>query len=150
MLTATTEHVLRALVHMARLPVGTSILGRELAERAKIPANYLSKILLTLRKAGYAEATRGQGGGYRLAKPPEDIRLVDIVDLFEGISSRPGCLLGENHPCSDANPCSAHAGWREVRHAFLNYLESNTIADIAEPAQVPNHGARRLKAGTSD
>jgi Rrf2 family protein len=133
---------------MARLPAGKSILGRDLAEAANIPPNYLSKILLTLRKAGYAEATRGQGGGYRLALTPAEIRLVDIVELFDGIRSRPGCLLGQNHPCTDENPCSAHAGWRQVRLAFLNYLESNTIADIAfsAPPKAKPRAARPARA----
>lgn len=148
MLSATTEHALRALVQLARLPAGESILGRDLAEAANIPPNYLSKILLTLGKAGYAEATRGQRGGYRLAVPADEIHLIEIVDLFEGIIGRPGCLLGQNHPCSDANPCSAHAGWREVRMALLNYLESCTIADIAS-SQPPCPQARTKKAGKS-
>jgi len=138
MLSATTEHALRALVHMARLPQGTTILGRELAERASIPANYLSKILLILRNAGYVETTRGHGGGYRLSQSPDAMCLIDIVELFEGIRSKPGCLLGEKHDCSDATPCSAHAAWKEVRGAYLNFLESNTVADIAQPPPVPD------------
>jgi len=145
MIGTTTEHALRALVHMARLPWGTTILGRELAERAMIPANYLSKILLILRNAGYVEATRGHGGGYRLLQSPDEIRLIDVVELFEGIRSRPGCLLGEKHDCSEATPCSAHTAWKEVRGAYLNFLESNTVADIAQPVKVPDgkSGGRR-------
>jgi Rrf2 family protein len=131
MLTATTEHALRALVHLVRLAPGESVLGRDLAERANIPANYLSKILLTLRNAGYVETTRGHGGGYRLAVPPQTIALIEVVELFEGIRSRPGCLLGEKDECSDRNPCSAHAKWRNVKAVFFDYLSSTTIADIA-------------------
>ena len=52
MLTTTSEHALRALTHLARLPEGSSMLGREIAEQAAIPANYLSKILWTLGNAG--------------------------------------------------------------------------------------------------
>ena len=140
MLTATTEHALRALVHMARLPLGDSILGRDLAERASIPANYLSKILLTLRNAGYVETTRGFGGGYRLSIPPVQIKLIDVVELFEGVRGRPGCLLGEKHDCSDDNPCPAHAMWKEVKQAYLNFLESNTIADISKQPELPGNG----------
>ena len=43
------------------------------------------------------ETARGQGGGYRLAKRPDRIFLVEIVDLLEGVRSRPGCFLGEEH-----------------------------------------------------
>ncbi len=145
MLSATTEHALRALVHLARLPAGTSILGRELAERASIPANYLAKILLVLRNAGIVETTRGQGGGYRLAKEPGQVFLIEVVDLFEGVRGRPGCFLGENHECSDRAACSAHAAWKKVRQAYLDFLTTNTIADIGE-SRCPAPVGKRKKA----
>ena len=66
MITATSEYALRALVYLARLPKDELVGGKELSERQKIPANYLSKVLLTLRNAGLVDATRGFGGGYRL------------------------------------------------------------------------------------
>lgn len=146
MFSATTEHALRALVHMARLPEGTSVLGRDLAERASIPANYLSKILLSLRNAGIVETTRGHGGGYRLSRLPNQIRLIEVVDLFEGIQGRPGCLLGEKHDCSDATPCSAHAKWKIVKATYLDFLETNTVADITHPtSNDDNLGGRKKK-----
>lgn len=132
MLSVTTEHALRALVELARLPSGAWILGRELARRAHIPANYLAKILLMLRNAGLVEATRGQRGGYRLAKPPEEIYLAQVVDLFEGVRSRPGCFLGESHACTDQEACSAHALWKHVREVYLDFLTRTTIADIGQ------------------
>ena len=64
MLTATSEYALRALVQLARLRNGDSILGRDLAKKARIPKNYLVKILVSLRNVGMVEAVRGQGGGY--------------------------------------------------------------------------------------
>jgi len=131
MLSTTTEHALRALVHMARLPAGVPILGRDLAKRARVPANYLSKILWTLRNAGYVETLRGQRGGYRLSRASHRIKLIDIAELFEGSRSRPGCLVGETPDCSDRRPCSAHDRWKEVKRSYVKFLETNTIADIA-------------------
>ncbi len=148
MLSVTTEHALRALVELARLPAGSWILGRELARRARIPANYLAKILLMLRNAGLVEAMRGQRGGYRLAKAPKEIFLVQVVDLFEGVRSRPGCFLGESHACTDQEACSAHALWKHVRQAYLDFLTRTTIADIGQthqPAPRPR-GRRRTVA----
>ena len=131
MLSTTTEHALRALVHLARLPGGGPILGRELAKRTQVPANYLSKILWTLRNAGYVETTRGHGGGYRLSRASHRIKLIDIAELFEGSRSKPGCLIGEKYDCTDHSFCSAHAQWKEVKRSYSVFLESNTIADIA-------------------
>jgi Rrf2 family protein len=137
MFNTTSQYALRALAWMARETAGTSVLGQDLAERTQIPANYLAKILWTLRNAGYLEATRGHGGGYRLARAADEITLVEVVRLFEGVSAEPGCLLGEQHECSDKNACSAHEAWKKVKEAYLQFIRNTTIAEIGasdEPA----------------
>ena len=130
MLSATSQHAIRGLVHMARVPVGQAILGRELSESAGIPANFLAKLMLILRNAGIVDATRGLGGGYRLLKRPDEISLMEVAELFDGINARPGCFLGEKHACNDQEACSAHAGWKVVCEAYLDYMTTTTIADI--------------------
>lgn len=133
MFTATSEYALRALVQLARQPRGESVLGKDLAKQGRIPPNYLSKILWALRNAGYLEATRGQGGGYRLARAPERITLIEVVRLFDGVTAEPGCLLGEHHECSDKTPCSAHRSWKKVKEVYLAFIRTTTLADIGEP-----------------
>lgn len=115
---------------MAQVPDGESILGRQLAESANIPANFLAKIMLTLRNAGVVDATRGQGGGYRLLKSPDQITLMQVVELFDGVNARPGCFLGEKHACNDKEACSAHSGWKLVCEAYLGFMTTTTISDI--------------------
>ena len=127
---ATSQHAIRALVHLAKIPEGESLLGRELAERAEIPANFLSKIMLTLRNAGIVDATRGQGGGYRLLKTPNQITFLDIVDLFDGVTARPSCFLGEKHACNDDNACAVHSCWKIVCETYLQFMRTNTIGNI--------------------
>lgn len=143
MFTTTTEYALRALVHLAREAERGFLLGQDLAERASIPANYLSKILWTLRNAGFLEATRGHGGGYRLARPAHEITLVEVVRLFEGVTAEPGCLLGEKHECSDKNPCSAHHAWKKIKDAYVDFVRSTTIAEIGQPVAAPRRRRER-------
>lgn len=131
MISTTTEYALRALVHMARSPRESWILGRDIAEKASVPANYLSKILLTLRNAEIVETTRGHKGGYRLAKPAGEISLIEIAKLFEGIENQPECILGESHECCDEHGCSAHDRWKQVLGTFLDFLKTTTIEDIS-------------------
>ena len=131
MISTTSEHALRSLVRLARLPQGESLLGKRLAQDAEVPANYLSKILWTLGNAGLVSATRGSGGGYYLQKDPKKIFLIEVIELFEGVRARPRCLLGEKSPCSDRDPCSAHNAWREVRRRYISFLETTTLAQIA-------------------
>ena len=141
MLSTTSEYALRALVHLAALPQGTAVLGRDLAEECGIPANYLSKILLALRNAGIIDAVRGSGGGYSLHRSPENIRLIEVVELFEGTRAKPECFLGLHRKCSDSNPCSAHEAWRDVRSAYIRLLETTTLASISEGQPAPRSGA---------
>jgi Rrf2 family iron-sulfur cluster assembly transcriptional regulator len=131
MLTTTSEHALRALTRLARLPEGASVLGRDLAEQAGIPANYLSKILWTLGNAGIIDATRGNGGGYRLKRPPAGIRLFEVVELFDRDRAHLSCFLGGGKSCDQENPCTAHDAWRGVRTAYLDFLHTTTLADIS-------------------
>ncbi len=105
--------------------------GQELAASCEIPASYLSKILRTLREAGLVEAVRGVHGGYKLHRTAADIHIVDVVALFEGGQTEPRCLLGEGY-CTEDVACSAHTRYRKVRTAYINFLETTTIKQIAK------------------
>lgn len=131
MLAVTVQHALRALSVLAGLPEGSFMLGRDLAKQAHIPANYLSKILWTLGGAGFIDATRGSGGGYRLQRAPGEVRLAEIVALFERNRSSRACLLDSQKICSDACSCTAHRAWQGVGDALTRFLETTTLADIA-------------------
>jgi Rrf2 family iron-sulfur cluster assembly transcriptional regulator len=131
MLSTTAQYALRALSQLASMPPDQPVRGKELAAQSGVPANYLSKLLLTLGNAGLIEASRGTGGGYRLAKRPENVFLAEIVELIDGGVARPQCLLGLRADCSDANPCCAHQSWRGAKQAYLEFLHTTTLADIA-------------------
>ncbi len=131
MLSTTSQYALRALSHMAARP-GEAVLGRDLAESVEIPANYLSKLLLVLRNAGLVTTARGSGGGYRLSRSAHDIHLIDVVELFEEISrSKPSCFLGRTRACSETTPCNAHSSWRSLQVAYLKFLVSTSLSEIA-------------------
>jgi Rrf2 family iron-sulfur cluster assembly transcriptional regulator len=132
MLSATSEYALRALVKLAQLPDEEMILGQTLSAQCRIPANYLSKLMLVLRNSGFVEALRGPHGGYRLGKPAREICIVDVVGLFEDVKSETKCLLGEDHDCSGVEACSAHMKYRRVRLAYIDFLTTTTIASIAK------------------
>jgi Rrf2 family protein len=130
MLSVTVQHAIRALAVLAALPEGEFLLGRELARQSDIPANYLSKILWILGSAGFINATRGSGGGYRLQKAASEIRLVDIVDLFEPNRARTHCVLDVSRECSKAERCAAHRAWHELDCAMNRFLQT-TVAELA-------------------
>ncbi len=145
MLSVTAEYALRALTHLAQQSRDSSISGKQLAEKTRVPANYLSKILLSLRNAGFVATARGSGGGYWLVRPPGSIYLIEVVTLFDG-PAKPSCLLGVNERCDDRKPCSAHAAWRNVRLYYEQFLATTTLADIAA-GRAPRPKVRRAHAG---
>jgi len=131
MISTTSEYALRALAHLSRMPEESAILGRDLARSTEVPANYLSKILLALRNAGYLTTARGSGGGYRLCKSPDEIYLMEIVELFEGSKAKPVCFLSRSKPCGDMGACTAHKSWRELSMAYRGFLLSTNISMIS-------------------
>lgn len=150
MLSATSQYALRALAHLATLKNGESVLGKDLAKKTGIPKNYLSKILVALGGAGIIRATRGTGGGYQLACPPEEMPLAMAVAVFDRNFVKPACLLGYNQVCSDDNACPAHQAWRDTKTCILNFLESTTLAEIADhegfhPPSKAERGQRKTK-----
>ncbi len=138
MISATSKYALKALAYLGALPKGSTVVSGRLAEFTGVPANYLYKILLDLKRAGFVEATRGIGGGYRLSRKPENIRIFDIVSLFEGPNIESRCLLEGMRICSDKNPCSAHEAWREVGRVYADFLKKTSIASISKNALLPS------------
>jgi Rrf2 family nitric oxide-sensitive transcriptional repressor len=118
---------------------GTTMQARELARLTKVPPSYLSKILTTLRRAGILAGSRGNRGGYRLARNPAGVRLIEVVSLFEVIRPNDACLLGAFERCDDDSPCSAHRDWKHVRQTYNEFLQSRTIADLADSTS-PDRG----------
>lgn len=143
MLSTTAKYAIRALVELARMAEDERVLGHDLAARAGLPANYLSKILAALGKAGLTQATRGSGGGYRLRRPPHEVTLLRVVEILEGSQLESECLLRPGRACSPEDECAAHREWTRLREHYLDYLGETTIGALAGPAP----GARPAVAG---
>jgi Rrf2 family protein len=127
---ASATHALRAVAWLAAHEGEGAMLGRDLARKVDVPADYLAKVLARLARAGLVTASRGAKGGYRLARPAARIRLVDVVLPFEGQRARPGCLLRPARPCRASGACSAHAAWGGVKKSYSEFLERTTVEDI--------------------
>jgi Rrf2 family protein len=127
---ASTTHALRSLAWIAAHGDEGPIMARDLAAKLQLPPDYLQKILGTLARRGLLKATRGVGGGYRLARPANRIKLMEVLEPFEGHRARPGCLLRPDRPCRESNACTAHPSWAKAKAAYLGFVEGTTIADI--------------------
>lgn len=79
-----TEYGLRAIVQLARAGPRTYVQSRDLSQAESLPNKFLEAILLSLRRGGFLESKVGREGGYRLSRPPRDIRVGELVRTLEG------------------------------------------------------------------
>ena len=85
--------------------------------------------LSVLSKAGMLDALRGKGGGYRLAKAPEDYSVYDILCLTEGTLAPVTCLEA-GQSCENAGACSTYPLWQGLDETVRKYLSGFTLVDV--------------------
>ncbi|HWC12522.1 MAG TPA: Rrf2 family transcriptional regulator [Acidimicrobiales bacterium] len=104
---------------------------RDIAERTGLPQPYLEQILLALKGAGLVRSKRGVGGGYVLARTPEDITLGQIVSAVDG-----PIVVGDfgephqNGACDHEGQCVLISVWADVGEHMRQHLDSFTLADM--------------------
>lgn len=132
------SYAIRAMTLLADQPPGRFSSAREICDQESIPPAFLGKVFLPLCRCRLLRSLRGIGGGYELAVPPEQIRLLAIVQAIDGVQLN-DCIL-EDHPCGDPRHCLLHSAWAAAREQFFNFLERTTLADLArmrKSLQVP-------------
>lgn len=134
MLSKTAVHGIKALTDLAQHP-GEFQGAVSIAGRIGAPQNYLGKLLQTLAQSGLVYSQKGKGGGFQLARKPEEISLFDIVEPIDHVSKWEGCFMG-NGSCSSEAPCAMHDQWATVRDGYLDMLQMSTLADVASGSAV--------------
>ena len=116
------EYAIRSFVYLARIPDGKFAMARHIAEEEQIPAHFLAKILQELTRKGLLRSNKGPSGGFALRVPASQIRLLDLVEALDGPA------LAES---LDEAPWTLDS-WRDLHSRIMDYLERNTIADVAK------------------
>ncbi len=134
---AKTDYAIRAALELASAEDDKPVKGERIATAQAIPLRFLENILMQLRHAGLVESRRGAEGGYKLAKPPEDVKLADVIRAIDGplagvSGSRPETLgfTGPAEPMRDV--------WIAVRASLRSVLEQITLADVVA-GDLPPH-----------
>lgn len=130
-LTARSEYALLALVFLARNESDGYISVDTIAQAQKIPPKFLEQLMLALKRAHFLRSTKGQHGGYQLAKKPDQITLAEVIRLFDGALA-PTESVSENF--YESTPIEKEKKltrvFKDIRDYVSQKLEKTTIADV--------------------
>jgi len=128
MLSQTAEYALRAMVTLAASP-DEARTALQIAREAKIPADYLAKILGSLGRAGLVGAQRGRGGGYKATRPAEHVTVLDVVDAVDPLRRIETCPLGL--AAHERKLCPLHRKLDEAIRSVQEAFAATTLASLA-------------------
>jgi Rrf2 family protein len=131
MISQTAEYALRAIVCLAR-EVSEPMPTERIARVTRVPPGYLSKVLQSLRRAGLVRARRGLGGGFTLARPPESIHLLAVVNAVDPIQRIRVCPLGLDSHADGL--CALHRRLDEAMRLVEESFRATTVAELLAEA----------------
>ena len=125
------QYATRALLDLALHQDEAPIMLKDISRRQQISQRYLEHLITPLITAGIIVSTRGPKGGISLVKPPEEIRLDEVIQLLEGTIAPVECV---NNPdtCMRSRSCATREVWDELKQTMTRFLRSITIRDLME------------------
>ena len=132
------EYALRALLVLTMNYGDQVVRIQTISQQQNIPQKFLEQILNDLKSLGAVESKRGIKGGYRLARPPENITLASIVRHVEGAMAPVGCVserFYERCTCPDEARCPIRDVMKEAREAVVRIMERVTLAELRDRAR---------------
>jgi Rrf2 family protein len=125
------EYGMQAVLFLAAQKTGTVVSAGKISKILKIPREFISKILQSLRDSGIIRSTKGKSGGFFLAKPASQIKLIDIVEAIDGLDMFNSCVLGFPE-CTPDTPCPVHDSWGILRTEAFEMLSNETLDKLKE------------------
>ena len=126
------RYALRVLVDLAEHGEDGCVTLREIAGRQDISEKYLESIVKELVRGGILTGLRGKGGGYRLGRAPEQIGVLDVLQLTEGTLAPVACLQAGSNPCPRAEGCQTLPLWEGLNRVVTSYQSNYTIRDLMQ------------------
>ena len=130
------EYGVRLMVQLGRHYGSGPASLAEIAAEEDLPRAYLEQLVMSLRDADLVTSTRGAHGGYELSRPPEEIRMSEVLRALEGPLAPMICASDDpEHAtvCDRSSRCTVNILWVRVRDAITSTLDSMTLADLVPP-----------------
>ena len=136
------DYSIRALLVLGALGADELLSADRLASRAKVAEPLLRKLLQKLVRAGIVESVKGTGGGFRLARAPRAISVLDIIEPVQGKLAINRCFLGRSG-CPLQGRCKISRKLVGIQEHLVQFFKGITLGDLIaeEPADAPRPGA---------
>ncbi len=129
--TKLTDYGIALMARLANEQNGNQLTAQDLSDAMSIPLPTVRKLLKTLARDGLLESTRGASGGYKLARPAEEISMMDMVTALEGPVAMTECSADEECDCSLQQICGLKENWSFINEQFKNTLQNFSLAQMA-------------------
>ena len=133
------EYGVRLMVELGRQDGDGPMSLKAIAEAEDLPLSYLEHVVASLKRAGLVASSRGAHGGYRLARPPADIAMDEVVLALEGSIAPMECFTAAppgkvacSHEGDAASTCSTKLLWMRVQGGIISALQRTTLAELVE------------------
>jgi len=133
------EYGARLMVELGRTADSAPVSLSAVADAELLPLSYLEHLVAMLREAGLVSSTRGAHGGYQLARPPEEIEMLDVVQALEGPIAPMECFHEEregkvlcSHEVDGGRACATKVLWTRVQGGVTKALAGTTLAELVE------------------
>lgn len=134
-LSSLTDYAIVVMTAAARHCGGARVSAAQIAHEAGLPAPTVQKLVSRLTAAGLLRATRGAGGGLKLARPAAAITLADIVEAVEGPIALTACSEHGRSDCTLEDACMVRPHWPAVNRALRGALAGVALASLVSPAE---------------
>ena len=131
-LTTFSDYAFRVLIYLGGAQELATI--ADIANAYGISENHLMKVVHQLARLGYVETVRGKGGGMRLARPPREINVGEVLRATEDGFALVECMGEGGSDCRIARACALKGALGEALSAFLETLDRYTLADLVRPS----------------
>jgi Rrf2 family protein len=128
-ITRQADYALRAMLYLARLEPSQRAATSQIAEEQHIPPSFLAKIISQLSIAGLIHTSRGARGGVSMARSPEEITILEVVEAIDGPISLNECTHS-TASCQFGESCPLRPLWCETQAELVNRLRSTTFAQF--------------------
>jgi Rrf2 family protein len=128
-ITRQADYALRAMLYLSRLETNIRAATSQIADEQQIPPSFLAKIISQLSIAGLISTSRGARGGVSLARPAEEITLLDVVEAIDGPISLNVCSHSAG-VCPFGEDCPIQPIWSDAQKELVNRLKSTTFGQL--------------------